>query len=263
MKLVWKSVLPALWCLLSWPLGAGAEPVVLDLPTRPGVTQRILLDAPPEPRALVLLFAGGHGGLRIFPGGSMLWGDGNFLVRSRQLFVKQGLAVAVVDAPSDRRNAPFLDGFRNRPEHAEDVRQVIAALRPRWNVPVWLVGTSRGTQSVAFLGTELPGPDGPDGLVLTASILRDSRQTPVTELPLGRLTVPTLVVHHERDGCPLCAPADLPRLMDRLAHLPRTALMIFQGGSDLGHPCEAFAHHGFNGIEAEVVTSIVEWMLRR
>jgi hypothetical protein len=85
---------------------------VVDVPTRNGVTQRVLFLSPPEPKATFLLFPGGHGGLGIFPNGSLRWGEGNFLVRSRQLFVDQGVAVAVVDAPSDRQSPPYLSGAR-------------------------------------------------------------------------------------------------------------------------------------------------------
>lgn len=88
---------------------------VVDIPMRAGVTQR-----------MVVLFAGGHGGLHIFPNGSFNWGEGNFLVRSRQLFADQGLLVAVVDAPSDRQSAPFLGGFRQR-EYQANVPSMASA----------------------------------------------------------------------------------------------------------------------------------------
>src|SRR5215470_5352726 len=80
---------------------------VVDVPTRPGVTQRFLLLSPREPKATVVLFAGDDGGLRIPADGRVpsasntLWI--NFLTRSRALFVEHGLAVAIVDAPSDRQ----------------------------------------------------------------------------------------------------------------------------------------------------------------
>ena len=94
---------------------------VIDIPTRPGVTQRFLYLAPKQVGASVILFAGGNGGLQIAPGGSLLGGNGNFLVRSRQLFADAGLAVAVIDAPSDRRSPPYLGGKRQTPEHTTDV----------------------------------------------------------------------------------------------------------------------------------------------
>jgi hypothetical protein len=69
----------------------------------------------------------------------------NFLVRSRQLFVEHDLAVAIVDAPSDRQGFPFrfLSGFRQTPAHAADIKAVIAWLREHVEAPVWLIGTSR------------------------------------------------------------------------------------------------------------------------
>ncbi|MBT2323996.1 alpha/beta hydrolase [Variovorax paradoxus] len=236
---------------------------VVDLPTRPGVTQRMVVIAPPEPKAAVVLLAGGHGGLQIFPNGSFNWGEGNFLVRSRQLFADQGLLVAVLDAPSDRQTPPFLQGFRQRPEHAADLKAVIAWLRESGKVPVWLVGTSRGTQSAAYVATELAGADGPDGIVLSSTILSDSKGRPVPAMPLGRLRIPVLVVHHEQDGCELCSFADVPALMAKLDNAPRKQLLAFQGGANRGAACEAFAYHGFNGLERDVVTQTVAWMLAK
>ena len=158
--------------------------------------------APPQARAAVVLFAGGHGGLQIQPDGTLRWGAGNFLVRTRQLFADQGLAVVLVDAPSDRQGEPFLGGFRQSPEHTADVKAVIAWLRARSDVPVWLVGTSRGTQSVAYVATELSGREGPDGIVLTSSILSDRRSRPAPAMPLEKIRVPVLVVHHEEGRLP-------------------------------------------------------------
>lgn len=255
----------ALAALLLCGFGAAAAAQVreeiVDLPTRPGVTQRLLVLAPPQPRAAVVLFAGGHGGLQLQANGTMGWGAGNFLVRSRQRFAAQGLLVAVIDAPSDRQTPPFLGGFRQRAEHAADVRAVLAWLRAQGPRPVWLIGTSRGTQSAGWLATELTGPDGPDGVVLTATLLSDDRGRPVPAMPLQRIGVPVLVVHHAQDGCRHCDPARLPVLMERLAHLPRHELITMRGGENVGDPCEARAHHGFNGLEDEVVARIAAWML--
>ncbi len=115
---------------LVLPAQAQTTQKVVDIPTRPGVTQRMLVLSSPAPKgAAVILLAGGHGGLQIFPNGSFNWGAGNFLVRTRQLFADQGLMVAVVDAPSDRLSPPYLSGFRQKPEHAADLKAVIAWMR--------------------------------------------------------------------------------------------------------------------------------------
>ncbi len=236
---------------------------VVDIPTRPSVTQRFVYLAPENPKAAVILFAGGHGGLQILPNGSFKWGETNFLVRTRELFAKSGLSVAVVDAPSDRQAAPFLGGFRQRPEHVADIKAVIAWLKQQANVPVWLVGTSMGTLSAGFIATQVgPGDGGPDGLVLTSSILSLPGARPLPEMPLQKITVPVLVVHHEKDGCKYCSYAQIPSLMEKFSSTPKKELLTFKGGVDRGDPCEALAHHGFNGLEKDVVAKISEWIIQ-
>jgi dienelactone hydrolase len=257
----WRLCLFLLLSSLFLPAGAQTAPQVVDIPTRPGVTQRFLYLAPDKPRAALVLLAGGHGGLQIFPNGSFAWGEGNFLVRTRGLFMQQGLAVAVVDAPSDRQSAPFLGGFRQTPAHVADLKAVIAWLRDKTGVPVWLVGTSRGTQSAAWAATQLPRADGgPDGLVLTSTILNDPRGRPVPAMPLERVAVPVLVVHHQQDGCKLCPFGETTGLMDKLTAAPRKELIAVSGGISKGDPCEALAYHGYNGVEADVVGRIAAWI---
>ena len=249
---------------------AQSAPRVVDIPTRPGVTQRFLFIAPATPKAVAILYAGGHGGLQLNPNGSFGWGANNFLVRSRMLFVNDDVAVAVIDAPSDRQSPPYLDGFRSTPEHAEDARAVIAWLREQLHVPVWLVGTSRGTQSVAAIAIALgndanpnaPPGAGPDGIVLSSTILQDKRGgNPVTSMNLSALKIPVLVVHHKDDACKFCPVSETDTLMQKLTQSPRTKLMLVSGGASRGDPCEAFAYHGYNGIESDVVHGITAWML--
>lgn len=244
---------------------AQSTPKVVDIPTRPGVTQRFLLIAPAAPKAVAILYAGGHGGLQLDPQGNFGWGANNFLVRTRMLFVNDGVAVAVVDAPSDRQSPPYLDGFRLTPEHAEDARAVIAWLRAQLHVPVWLVGTSRGTQSVAAIAIALANDanagTGPDGIVLSSTILRENRGgDPVTGMNLAALKIPVLVVHNKDDACKLCPVSETDTLMQKLTQSPRTKLVLVSGGTSRGDPCGALAYHGYNGIEGEVVHDITSWM---
>lgn len=133
-----------------------------------------------------------------------------------------------------------------------DIKAVIAWVREQAKVPVWLVGTSRGTQSAAYIATELTGPEGPDGLVLSSTILTDHKGRPVPAMPLERLRIPVLVVHHEQDGCRLCSFGDVPYLMEKLS-----------GGENLAGPCRALSYHGFNGLNLEVVAQIAAWILAK
>ena len=242
---------------------ADAADRVVDIPTRPGVTQRFVLIAPPGAKAAVVLFAGGDGGLQISESGAYTQLRGNFLVRSAQLFAARELAVAVIDAPSDKQSYPFLGGFRQTAEHATDVKAVIAWLREHTKLPVWLIGTSRGTQSVAAVATRLAPPDGPDGIVLTSTLFTDPRGRAVPEMALGKLTIPVLVVHHEQDGCRFTLYRDAPRVMEKLTAAPRKELVAFRGGENVGDPCQAQSHHGFRAIEQDVVARISGWILTK
>src|SRR5262250_160617 len=70
-------------CRVTAPTSTGSGDVaqrVVDVPTRPGVSQRFLLLSPRAPKATVVLFAGDDGGLQIAADGGWnpLWD--NFLV---------------------------------------------------------------------------------------------------------------------------------------------------------------------------------------
>ena len=174
--------------------------------------------------------------------------------------------MAIVDAPSDRQGSPFrfLTGFRQTPAHATDIKAVIAWLREHVEAPVWLIGTSMGTLSVGYLATQLTGRDGPDGIVLTSTILTaESGTRPVPAMELETLRIPVLVVHHEQDGCRFCLFRDMPALMHKLDAVPVKELIAVNGGVSSGDPCTAFAYHGYNGIESLVVARIAEWIVSR
>lgn len=252
-------LIAALLGVLQGADGQGSERVV-DIPTRTNVTQRFLFLTPEKPKAALILFAGGDGGLEIAQDGHIGSLRNNFLVRSRRLFFDRGMSVVVVDAPSDRQRMA-LKGFRQKPEHAQDIKAVIAWLKQQNAAPVWLVGTSRGTQSAAYIAMEL-GVDGggPDGLVLTSTIVTDDQGRAVPEMPLEKITIPVLVVHHEQDGCKHCSFDSVPGLMKKLNRAVRKELIALRGGQDRGNPCEALAYHGFNGLEKEVVGKIADWI---
>jgi len=258
---------------LGGPASPGARPAlaaqeeVRSVATRAGVTERFLLVHPDvTPVASVILFAGGDGALNLSEKGIGNLG-GNFLVRTRQRFAHDGLLVAVIDTPSDRTGG--LSGFRTSADHARDVQAVIAALRQEADVPVWLVGTSNGTISAANAGARLHD-GGPAGLVLTSTISvgaaggtrnRMTSVETVRDVRLGDVRIPTLMVHHKKDGCPGSPYDGAVGLLKRLAKAPKTELIGFEGGlPPKSEPCEAYSAHGYYGLEAEVVPAITAWI---
>ncbi len=156
------------------------------------------------------------------------------------------------------------------PVRADPARVIDVPTRPgvteraETHLPARLIGTSRGTQSVAFFATQVPHPSdgGADGIVLTSTILvgSNAQDRAVPRMPLENLAVPVLVVHHEHDGCRPCPFADVPRLTALLGAPPRSRMLAVDGGTNSGDPCEAQAYHGFKGIEANVVELMADWI---
>ena len=229
----------------------------ITLDTRPGVKQSFLLLTPAQkPVATVILFAGGNGHIQL-DGVSIAWGKNNFLVRTRQQFADAGFLVAVVDAPSDRQGSNgMLGGFRVSPEHVMDIEVVIRHLKQQASVPVWLVGTSRGTESAAHVA--IHGKQRTDGVVLTSSMSEaNSNGKAVTEMALDRVKVPVLIVAHRDDGCHQTPAQGAERIKQRLTAAPKVEVRYFMGGDPpRSKPCEAQSAHGFLGIETEVVDAI-------
>ena len=235
---------------------------IVNVNTRDGVTMRVLLLSPKEPKASLILFAGGHGGLRIFPNGSMQWGENNFLIRTKSIFAELGVSVAIVDAPSDRLRPPFLSGFRNSEEHSKDIKALLILLKNKYPVPIWLVGTSRGTESAASVGIKLQDENDLKGIILTSSILIGQDGFPVPDMDLNTFKKPVLVVHHEKDECRVTKFSDLSKLSSKLNSNNRNEVVIFSEGITQGDACQAMSHHGFNGIEQQVVSKIVDWVIK-
>ncbi len=245
--------------LLIGALAANAAELI-TLQTRPGIDQKFILIKPDKPVASVILFAGGKGALNLssfFGSPTINWGKKNFLVRTRDIFTQHGFLVAVVDAPSDQgTNKGMLGGFRDSKDHVEDIDHVINYLRKQADVPVWLVGTSRWTESVTNIA--INSKQHPDGLVLTSSMsVPNSKGTAVTDMDLERITIPTLVVANTDDGCPKTPPDMAEDIALMLSNSKNTEVKMFSGGDDpISEPCQAMSYHGFLGIEDEVVEFI-------
>lgn len=73
--------------------------------------------------------------------------------------------------------------------------------------------------------------------------------------------LPVLVLHHARDACALCRPADVPYLLRSLKNAPvKKLLMLDGGGEPQGAACEALHWHGFIGMEKQAVDAIAAWI---
>ncbi|HEY9105696.1 MAG TPA: alpha/beta hydrolase [Roseateles sp.] len=243
-----------LWALLGWALAAQAGER-LEVPTRPGVTVPVFWEPAAKAMATVLLFPGGAGGFGQVESGQP--NGRNYLVRAEGEFVARGYNVAILGRPSD---TPDL-GYRERlgDAHLTDLRAVLAFVKTRSPLPVWLVGTSRGTVSVTAAASRGIGEIA--GVVLTSAITAPDKIGNVASQDLAAIRVPVLVLHHAKDQCRVTPPGEAPRILRGLTAAPVKKLVVVDGGGDpQGDPCEALHWHGFIGMEAEAVQIITDWM---
>ena len=226
-----------------------------------------LANVPDSPRAIALLFPGSGGfiGLRR-EAGQIKHDSENFLVRSRDEFVKRGIVAAIIEAASDSQNAVGMsDETRLSDEHAADIGAVIGDLARRFpGIPSYLIGTSRGTVSAAAVGARnFPTIS---GVVLTATVLRknqprrgDKRSSPgLSGFNFATIKVPLLFVHHVNDQCYVTPYADAARLAAKYA-----VISVSGGRTEESDPCAALTPHGFLGKETETIEQIVNWLLKK
>ena len=238
---------------------ASVSETVVTLDTRPGVTQSFALLKPANPVAAAILFPGGGGNVDL----ANLPKDnrGNFLVRTRHRLARHGIMAAVVDAPSDHATAEGLPlGFRTSAEHAVDMAAVANHLAGIARVPVWLVGTSRGTESAASVAIRLQDPIA--GLVLTSTVTEaNPKMSSVLDMALDQLKMPVLIAAHRQDQCKVTPARGAESLKSKLKNAARVQVLYFEGGTAAkGGPCEGMSPHGFYGLEAEVGEAIAKFI---
>jgi len=235
------------------------------LKTRGDIEQAYLLLHEKQPvKAIALLFTGGYGLLRFSKGpAGIAWGkEGNsFVVINKDRFRDAETAVAIVDVPADQWGVGYTPKFRKSDEHATDMRAVVSDLRQRFpGAKVFLIGTSQGATSAAYVGKAL-GKDA-DGVVLTASVfewappawqlLHDSN---LSNFDFARIPSPVLIVHHADDRCVATPYTSAAKLADSYP------LITVRGGAPVqDNGCGPMGPHGFLGREQAVVTEIKNWM---
>jgi hypothetical protein len=239
---------------------------IVNLSARSGVIQPYFLArVPANPQAIAMLFPGSGGFIRLRQeDGRIRFSPNNFLVRTRAEFVKRSVVAAIIDASSDQQEGwGMSDEFRLGNDHAKDISVAVSDLQRRFDgIPLFLIGTSRGTISAASLGARFGSQLA--GVVLTATMFRGTGRRSKEPGPglsgfdFATIKIPTLFVHHVSDQCAATPYGDAARLADKYP-----LVSVFGGSAPQSGPCEAMSEHGFLGKESETVEQIVNWMLKK
>ncbi|MFM9938392.1 MAG: alpha/beta hydrolase family protein [Hyphomicrobiaceae bacterium] len=246
---------------------------VLDFATDRGSSLRALVISPPtatgDPRArqAVILLAGGHGNLGIGRDGSLRSGSNNQLVRTRSDYARRGLVTIVPDAADDFKvgEGTFVP-YRWSEAHARDLASLVAFARQHAS-RVYVIGTSRAAFSVLAQASRPELMPRPDAFVVTSGmLLHDVADQPeVTREIKGleRIREPVLLVVHGADRCAYTPPARIEAFRAQLKGARVVDIVRFEGPAPASDDeCGALSAHGFLGLDAEVVTAIVDWLGR-
>ncbi|MEY4729967.1 MAG: hypothetical protein RL020_1125 [Pseudomonadota bacterium] len=240
--------------ILSLPTVANAGEQ-FKIPTRANVETKVFWHATEGATATLLIFPGGGGGYGKVEDG---WPTSqNFLVRSSQLFAKQRFNLAIFGRPTDSEELGYEDRIAEK--HMQDIKATLEWIKQKNNLPIWVVGTSRGTISATAAMINIP--DLIAGGVLTSSILNYKKVGAVPSQDLSKIKMPVLVYHHKQDACEQCRPHEAANIISGLRNAPIKKLIMVSGGANpSGGVCEALHWHGFIGMEPEAVAEISTWI---
>jgi dienelactone hydrolase len=242
---------------------------LVEIDTRPGTTQKLVLLTADNAVASAILLVDGPGKIDI--GGSK---DGPtidkknfFLVRIHEDLAMQGINVAVLDVASDQQKEGLSFMWRLSDLHANDINAVADYLKKTKNVPVWIVGSSNGSLSAASIATRNPEKYG--GIVFASSLIKFGPKVKVYKThpkgilscDLSKITLPVLILAHRDDQCPFTAPSGSEEVKAALVNSPVAKVIFYSGGKQPeAEACRSLSAHGFYGLEKEVANDIARFI---
>jgi len=236
-------------CLCQFSLAAKSQ--VFDVPHQQDLPTRTLLVAAQNPKALVLLFPGGGGMLRLKDDGSTR--SRHTFVRSIDQWAQYQIDAVLVDTPYDLGDLRRGDR-RGEGEHLKRVGEVVDFYKNKTGLPVWIFGHSMGTSTTTYFVNQL----NEDTKKIAGIIIAGTVRTASLD---DRVSLPVEAIHHIQDQCsgtPLSASKDLIEARPE-KHISK--LEIIEGGISEGDVCESFAYHGFNQTEPELIKRAAKFIL--
>lgn len=265
------KIIPAITaCLFCLSLAHAQTDVLIEIDrgrtegvfTKSPVFQRAILTTPAKPTDTALLFFRGYPGIaRIQTVADKQRNLLPFMRMNQRLFQEAGIALVIVDCPTDQWGAPgpppsaCLDDYRSSKEHADDVRSLIARLKDEHGLTkIYVFGHSLGTVSSRWLAKHLGNEI--SGSIHSASLNPGKPKAngySLAGFDYAAIAAPALHVHNEQDAC-WATPYSVVR------EYAGKNLVTVRGGSPEGDPCGGTHLHSYQGREAVVVQAIIAWI---
>lgn len=232
-----------------------SEAQVFDIPFEGEAPSRTFLIQAPKAQAIVILFPGGPGMIRLAKDGTAK--STHTFIRSQQEWSQFGIHSVLVDSPNNLGNTR--GNFRDTKDHLGRVETVIKFYKEKFNLPVWIFGHSMGSSTVSFFSNK--SKQYRDQIVggIIAGTLQEVGIDDENNIPL-------LAIHHRYDGCRSTPPYASERIIkNRLKDFPdrKSKLVLIEGGEDIGDPCQSAGYHGFAQREADFIKEAASFILGR
>lgn len=205
----------------------------------------------------LILIPGGRSGTGEIRNG--LPSSRNFLVRSRDRFQKEGFNTFILFRAKSVAPEIMITTYRNEQAHLDEIQTLLNYIKNQTSGDIWIIGTSMGTISAVSAALKLK-TSRIKGVILTASVTTYASGNLSTQ-NFDDIQLPVFMVHHEKDECFATTPDEARRVFNNIkAEIRKDFLFVNGGGPAKGDPCHNQHWHGFIGIEALVVNSIVNWI---
>lgn len=244
-----KINLVILMLLVCFPFLARAQ--VFDVPYKDDPPTRTLLVATPNAKAVVLLFPGGGGMLRLQDDGSST----NFhtFVRSKNLWAQYGIDAILVDTPYDLGGG--MRNSRSIRNHQQRILNVVRYYKEKLNLPIWIFGHSMGTVSV----TEFANGGKDQAALISGVIVAGTYRSASID---SDVIMPVQAIHHVDDGCASTPFSTSEGIIKNRPSKSPSQFVPMEGGVSEGDVCGSKAYHGFNEKEPEFIKAAAQFILK-
>jgi predicted alpha/beta hydrolase family esterase len=155
-------------------------------------------------------------------------------------------------------------GRRISEHYAAAVAALVSFAKQAIPGPLWLVGTSQGTNAVVSGASHMTHGE-IAGIILTSPITEPGKGADLKETvfnaDLAAVNVPVFIVSHSDDSCSMTPPGDQAKLTAAFTGSPFVKAILVSGGKPaVSQPCEAEAPHGFYGVEIETINHMVSFI---
>jgi hypothetical protein len=228
------------------------------------VIQRAIFLKPSIPSDTALLFYRGWSGIANIKTENDWKRNLNYLQNNTELFAQAGIALVVMDCPSDENsvaagNTPLScnDDYRSSTRHSDDARKIIAVLKEKYSIAkFYIMGHSYGTISSKWLAKNLGNEI--RGSIHSASMTHANPRNraygySVESFDMSALKAPVLNIHHGGDQC-------VHTPYSTVEAYSKNNLITVKGGEGTGDVCGGTHLHSMGGRQEVASKAIIQWI---